>query len=95
MVEKYLPLRILTMIKEVTIDCFPPKQQGKLIIAAGKMGDCLRASVLDDIGDPTLKQVCLNLLTKLRIEDNMLNEEKTGPSKNLKNESKLEIATEQ
>ena len=89
MVEKYLPLRILNMILEATEECFPPKQAKKLHEITAKMSDCLRAGVMDDIGNPTLKQVCLNLITKLRIEDNMLNEQKTGPVEVKKPEKKI------
>ena len=36
--------------------------------------------MLSDIGNPTLKQVCLNFITKLRYESSLLNERKDGPA---------------
>ena len=44
------------------------------------MSEQLRVAVLADIGNPTLKQVCLNFITKLRYESSLLNVRKDGQS---------------
>ena len=49
------------------------------------MGEIMRTAVMSDIGDPTLKEVCLSLITKLRVETAMLNERKDGPAEFLVN----------
>lgn len=78
LVQKYIPLRILSMIIETTEHCFNPKQMMKLKDVAGKMNEILRSEILADKGNSTLKRVCLDFITRLRIDCNMLNEEKTA-----------------
>ena len=45
------------------------------------MSDVLREKIIVDAGHPKLKKKCLDLLSKLRMEANLLNEEKTGKAK--------------
>jgi hypothetical protein len=52
---------------------------------ARKIGEMLRTEVLNDIGNPKLKQACLAMITKLRLENAMLNPQKTGPATHLIN----------
>jgi hypothetical protein len=40
---------------------------------ARQIGDIMRTEVLADIGNPRLKQACLAMITKLRLENAMLN----------------------
>jgi hypothetical protein len=44
------------------------------------MGEQFRNDVLADQGNPTLKNACINLITKLRLENNILNNDKSGPA---------------
>jgi hypothetical protein len=73
LVEKYMPLRMLNMIIEVTEHSFSTKQACKMKDVARQIGDMLRTEVLADIGNPRLKQACLSMITKLRLENAMLN----------------------
>lgn len=41
----------------------------------------LRKEVIHDIGNSKLKQCALDLITAIRIEDNLLNDNKTGFAK--------------
>lgn len=43
------------------------------------MGEIFRAEVLSDQGNPALRHACLQLITKLRLENAILNEQKSGP----------------
>ena len=45
------------------------------------MCDVLREKVIVDAGHPKLKKKCLDLINKLRMEANLLNEGKTGKAK--------------
>ena len=90
LVEKYMPLRMLNLICEATEESFSAKAAKKLREVVGKIGEELRVTVMKDIGNPVLKQVCLNLITKLRLETAMLNETKTGPATLSKNNLRAE-----
>ena len=90
LVEKYLPLRMLNMIVEVTEDCFQKPHKQRMREVAYKMGDIMRNQVLNDIGNPTLKEVCLSMITSLRLETAMLNHCKDGPAIMLVNKLKPE-----
>jgi len=79
-VEKYMPLRMLNMIVEVTESALKPREAVKMKDVARQMGDIFRTEVLADIGNPRLKQACLAMITKLRLENSMLNKPKTGPA---------------
>jgi hypothetical protein len=75
-----VPLRIINMIVEATEDVFNKKQAIKLREITMQMANVLRSEVLNDMGDSTLKKVCLDLITKLRLDSNLLNDAKDGPS---------------
>ena len=74
-----MPLKMLNLIVETTEDSFNLKSRTRLKEVASKMSDQMRTVVLEDIGNPTLKQVCLNMITKLRLESALLDEAKEGP----------------
>jgi len=80
LVQKYIPLRMLSMIIEVTEVCFNERQKIKVKEVAAKMNEILRGEILEDKGNSTLKRVCLDFITRLRIDCNMLNNEKSGMS---------------
>ena len=61
------------MIIEVTEHSFGTKQATKMKDVARQIGDIMRTEVLADIGNPRLKQACLAMITKLRLENAMLN----------------------
>lgn len=68
------------MIVEATEDVFNKKQAIKLREITMQMANVVRTDVLNDMGDSTLKKVCLDLITKLRLDNNLLNDAKDGPS---------------
>jgi hypothetical protein len=78
--EKYIPLKMLNMIVECTEDSFKKKDAVRLKEVGAAMGEEFRNDVLADSGNPTLKNACLNLITKLRLENNILNKQKDGPA---------------
>ena len=71
---------MLNMIIEATEESLSAKGAKKMREVTTRIGDELRVAVIKDVGNPTLKQVCLNLITKLRLESAILNEMKTGPA---------------
>jgi len=80
LIQKYIPLRTLNMIVEATSDVFNKKQAMRLREVTMQMGNVLRAEVLSDMGDSSLKRLCLDFITKLRLDNNLLNPDKDGPS---------------
>jgi hypothetical protein len=62
------------------------------------MAEIFRAEVLTDLGNPKLRHACLQLITKLRLENCMLNETKDGPEEynrnNLKPDNKVVVVKE-
>ena len=45
---------------------------------AARMNEQLRGEILEDCGNSQLKRICLDFITRLRIDCNMLNDAKTG-----------------
>jgi hypothetical protein len=82
---------MLSMIIEVTECAYTERQKHKLKEVAAKMNEQLRAEILEDKGNSTLKRVCLDFITRLRIECNMLNEAKNGPAVAKKHNLTVEI----
>ena len=79
-VEKYLPLRLQHQMAESVMDCFNKKDRLKFKEYNDTMAEALRDEIIKDCGHPKLKDKCLDLISKLRIETNLLN-----PTKNAKN----------
>lgn len=73
-----MPLRMINLIVEATEDCFNAKQKNRLREITSTMGEIFRAEVLTDLGTPALRHACLQLITKLRVENALLSEEKDG-----------------
>ena len=68
------------MIVEATEDSFSKKNAIRLREVTMQMGNVLRNEVLADMGDSNLKRLCLDFITKLRFDNNILNGGKDGPS---------------
>jgi hypothetical protein len=68
------------MIVEATEDSFSKKNAIRLREVTMQMGNVLRNEVLADMGDSNLKRLCLDFITKLRFDNNILNGDKDGPS---------------
>ncbi len=92
-VEKYLPLKMHTLITQQLEDVIHPKKIEDFRTISKLMAETLRKDIFDDVGYSRLKNKTLDLITEMRLENGLLNEEKTaaraglnkGPSnKNLK-----------
>ncbi|CDW79604.1 UNKNOWN [Stylonychia lemnae] len=67
-VEKYQPLRIQNQISETLKECLNRKGKMKLIDYDYKINEVLRQKILDDHGNPMLKEKVLDLMTRYERE---------------------------
>ena len=79
-VEKYLPLKLQHQISETVGDVIVPENKQRLTDVTKQMSKQLRKAILEDKGTSMLRQKCLDLLTNLRLEQDLLNLEKDGPN---------------
>jgi hypothetical protein len=79
-VEKYLPLKLHHIIVETVGDVLTPEQQERYFAQSKQMSRVLRKAVLEDQGNSSLKYKVLDVLTNLRLEAQLLNDDKTGPN---------------
>jgi len=63
---------------ESIIDCLDKKAKLRFFEANQIMTEALREDIIKDTGHPKLKAKCLDVITKLRIEANVLNITKTA-----------------
>jgi len=80
-VEKYMPLKMQHQMSQTILDCLDKKARQRFFELNNIMTDALREDIIKDSGHPKLKAKCLDLITKLRIEAEVLNEAKTGKAK--------------
>ena len=64
-------------MSETIIDCLDKKAKIKFIELNTIMSEALREDIIQDSGHPKLKKKVLDLITKLRVEANVLNPQKT------------------
>jgi len=79
-VEKYIPIRVLHIITESVGPALSDKQKGVFLDVAHEMSKVLRQEILADQGYSRLKQRALDMITSLRLEADILNAKKKGPS---------------
>lgn len=84
-VEKYLPLKMHTMITQQLEDCIHPKKLEDFKSISKLMAETLRKNIFDDVGYSKLKNKTLDLITELRLENGILNDEKTAARAGLPN----------
>lgn len=77
-VEKYLPLKIQHQMSETIVDCLEKKAKARFIELNTIMCEALRDDIIKDSGHPKLKAKCLDIITRLRVEANVLNAPKTA-----------------
>ena len=77
-VEKYLPLKLQHQMSETIIDCLEKKAKNRFIELNTIMCEALREDIIKDSGHPKLKAKVLDLISRLRVEQNVLNTSKTG-----------------
>ncbi len=77
-VEKYLPLKMHTLITQQLEDIIHPKKLEEFKCISKLMAETLRKDIFDDVGFSKLKNKTLDLITELRLENGLLNDEKTA-----------------
>ena len=65
-------------MSETFMDILDRKQKKALIEINLNMSEVLREDIMNDCGHPKLRAKCLDLISKLRLEANILNGQKTG-----------------
>ena len=81
-IEKYMPLKVQNQICETMIECIDKKYKMRFVDINTTMCDVLRQEIMQDTGHSKLKQKTLDLISKLRVEANVLNSTKTGKAMN-------------
>ncbi len=76
-IEKYMPLKLQHQIVETVGEVLPPAMQQKFYDISKLMAKALRKQVLEDTGSSSLKLKVLDLITELRLENDLLNQNKT------------------
>lgn len=76
-IEKYMPLKFQHQFSETIIDCLDKKARVRFAEINNVMSDALRQDIMNDTGNTKFKTKCLDLITKLRLEVNVLNSAKT------------------
>ena len=64
------------------MECIDKKYKMKFLEINTTMCDVLRAEIMQDTGHSKLKAKTLDLISKLRLEANVLNASKTGKAQN-------------
>ena len=77
-VEKYLPLKIQHQMAETLNESLDKKTRVRFQEYNHAMAEALREEIIKDTGHPKLKAKCLDLISRLRIESNVLNSTKTS-----------------
>lgn len=77
-VEKYLPLKLQHQISETVGEVITIDQRKRFYEISRSMARVLRQEIIKDKGHSLLKKKCLDLITHLRLEDQLLNDDKTG-----------------
>ena len=77
-VEKYMPLKIQHQMAETVMEVLDKKAKLKFYELNHTMAEALREEIIKDTGHPKLKAKCLDLISKLRVEQAVLNVTKTG-----------------
>lgn len=76
-VDKYLPLRVHHNMSELLEDFVTPDLKNRFKDVSRLMGNSLRKEILNDNGFSSLKKRALDLITGLKLDQNLLNEQKT------------------
>ena len=71
----YLPLKLQHQITETLKDCLPRNGKYILGIADSLVCNQLRERIFTDIGRPELKERCLELIARLKIDAEILTKE--------------------
>jgi len=79
-----LPLKLQHQIAETVGEVVTEEQRAKFIDISKNMVKVLRRDIMDDQGNSNLKKKVLDLITNLRLEEQLLNDTKTGPNSNKK-----------
>jgi len=77
-VEKYLPLKMHTMVTEQLENVINPKKLEDFRSISKLIAEKLRNEIFADCGYSRLKARALDLITELRLENSILNEEKAA-----------------
>ena len=77
-IEKYLPLKFQNQFSETIIDCLDKKGRVRFMEINNAMADALRQDIMTDTGNSKLKAKVLDVISKLRIEANVLNSAKNA-----------------
>ena len=71
-VEKYLPLKLQHQIVETVGEVIPLEKREKFYDISRSMARVLRKDIIEDKGNSTLKNKVLDLITQLRLENDIL-----------------------
>jgi hypothetical protein len=74
-IDIYMPLRIQHQITETVRECLSRKGKYLLGVVDNLMCNELRQRVFKDVGHPQLQARCLEVISKLQLEANMLTKE--------------------
>ena len=77
-IEKYLPLRMQNQLYQTVNAVLDKRQRTRFSEFNSRMMEQMRIEVFKDTGHSKLKQKCLDLISKLRLEADILNPSKTG-----------------
>lgn len=91
-IEKYLPLKVQNQICETMMECMDKKHKQKFTEINLVMCDVLRAEIMQDTGHSKLKAKTLDLISKLRLEANVLNAAKTAKAANNAHGAQMKVA---
>ena len=73
-----MPLKIQHQMAETVMEVLDKKAKLKFYELNHTMAEALREEIIKDTGHPKLKAKCLDLISKLRVEQAVLNVTKTG-----------------
>ena len=65
-------------MSETIVECLEKKAKLRFIELNSVMSEALREDIIKDSGHPKLKAKCLDLISKLRLESQVLNPSKTA-----------------
>ena len=65
-------------MSETIVDCLDKKAKARFIELNTVMASALRDDIIKDSGHPKLRQKCLDVISKLRVESQVLNAAKTA-----------------
>ena len=81
-------------MSETIVDCLEKKAKARFIELNTIMCETLREDIIKDSGHPKLKAKVLDLISKLRVEQSILNTAKTGRAKSPLEKPQLKNAKE-